>query len=302
MKRFPSISYLRVFVSACAVTLAIGAQAQTSDPVVDRIKKSGVVRIGYNPNNKPFAFPGPDDQPSGFTIDLCKRVAEKLGPAMGLAAAVRIEYKTIKSSERIPMLVEGAIDMECGASTNTLERQKSINFSVTFFTAAGRMLIAKDKGIKDYRDLRKDTRILVVKGTTGQATLPARLSSLGKSATIVEVDTETEAENILKEGKADGYVTDDVLLYAVRGKMPKPEQWEVIGKNLSIEPYGLMLPKGADQFEAMVDGVLREIYASGAVFGMYDRWFQTKDFQMPMNFMTREAFKWPNKTGVGKSF
>jgi ABC-type amino acid transport substrate-binding protein len=302
MKRLPSTSLSRSLFGFFAWVFVITAHAQVTDPVVERIKSTGVMRIGYNPSNRPFSFPGPDGQPSGFAIDLCKRVAEKLGPALGMASPVKVEYKVIKSSERIPMLVEGAIDIECGASTNTLERQKSIDFSLTFFTAAGRLLTSKDKGIKDYRDLTKDKTVVVVKGTTGQATLPARLSSLGKTATIMEVASEAEAEELLKDGKADGYVTDDVLLYAVRGKLPKPEQWIVIGKNLSIEPYGLMLPKGSKQFTALVDGVLRETYSSGAIGDMYSRWFQSKDLDMPMNFMTREAFKWPNKIGVGASF
>jgi ABC-type amino acid transport substrate-binding protein len=278
------------------------AQAQATDPVVDRIKKTGVLRVGYVPFNKPFAFPGPDGQPVGFSIDLCMRIADKLGPALGLANAVKVEYKAIKSAERIPMMVEGAIDIECGASTNTFERQKSIDFSLTFFTATGRMLIAADKNIDSYQDLTAATRVVVVKGTTGQATLPARLATLGKTVTTLELTSEDEAADLLKNGKADAYVSDDVLLYAVRAKLPKPEQWKVIGKNLSVEPYGLMLPKGAKQFGALVDGALRETYSSGAIFGLYKRWFQSKEFDMPMNFMTNEAYKWPNKVGVGKSF
>ena len=299
----PSISVFRASVFALSALIFAGtSQAQAPDPVLDRIKSTGVLRIGYNPSNKPFAFTAPDGQPIGYSIDLCKRIAERLGPALGLAQPVKVQYTVLKSSERIPLLVDGSIDMECGASTNTLERQKSVNFSLTFFTAAGRMLIAKDKGITDYRGLSKAVRVAVVKGTTGQATLPARLSSLGATADIIEVASEADAENMLKEGKADAYVTDDVLLYAVRGKMPKPDQWEVVGKNLSIEPYGMMLPKGAKSFESLVDAALREIFSSGAILALYDKWFQTKEFEMPLNFMTREAFKWPNKTGVGKSF
>jgi glutamate/aspartate transport system substrate-binding protein len=301
-----SVSAVRTTVLALgalgALVAATATHAQAPDRVIERIKTTGVLRIGYNPSNKPFAFSSTDGEAIGYSIDLCKRVAERLGPALGMANPVKVEYKILKSSERIPLLVEGAIDMECGASTNTLERQKSVDFSLTFFTAAGRMLIAKDKGIDDYRALNKNIRVAVVKGTTGQATLPARLSSLGATANIIETASEGEAENLLKEGKADGYVTDDVLLYAVRGKMPKPEQWEVVGKNLSIEPYGIMLPKGAKQFESLVDAALRETFSSGAILTLYDKWFQSKDFQMPLNSMTREAFKWPNKTGVGKSF
>lgn len=292
----------RCLTGLMVVTAAWTAHAQTPDPVVERIKKTGVLRIGYNPSNKPFAYHGNGGKPIGYAIDLCELVAAKMGPSLGLAEPVKVEYREIKSSERIPLLTQGEIDMECGASTNTFERQKSVGFSLTYFTAAGRMLINKSLGITDYRGLTPANRVVVVTGTTGQATLPARLASLGNTTTIIEVATEELAEKMLSEGKADAYVTDDVLLYAVLGKLPKPEEWQVVGKNLSIEPYGLMLPKGATQFEGLVDGVLRDTFKSGAINGIYRQWFQSKDFDMPLNFMTREAFKWPNKIGVGKSF
>jgi ABC-type amino acid transport substrate-binding protein len=292
----------QIFVGLCVATVAVSASAQASDPVIDRVKKTGTLRIGYNPSNKPFAFNDANGKAIGYAIDLCRLVAVNLGPALGMADPIKVEYKEIKSSERIPLLVQGEIDMECGASTNTFERQKSVAFSLTYFTAAGRMLIKKSLGINDYRGLSNQNKVLVVTGTTGQATLPARLTSLGNSTTIVEVPTEAVAEEMLKDGKADAYVTDDVLLYAVLSRMPKPDEWQVVGKNLSIEPYGLMLPKGATEFENQVDTVLREVFRTGAINALYRQWFQTRDFNMPLNYLTREAFKWPNKVGVGKSF
>lgn len=284
------------------MTAQTPVHAQPTDPVVDRIQKTGVLRIGYNPSNKPFSFPGPDGTAIGYTIDLCKIVVDKLGPQLGLADGLKAEYIEIKSSDRIPMLTKGELDLECSASTNTLERQKSVGFSLTFFTAAGRMLVNKNTGAKTYRDLTAKHRVVVVKGTTGQATLGPRLAALGRSPTMIEVGSQTEAEAMLDEGKAEGYVTDDVLLYAVKGKLKNPEQWEVIGKNLSIEPYGMMMPKGAKQFESMVDAVLRDLYSSGAINGIYNKWFQTKDFNMPITMLTREAFKWPTKQGADKPF
>ena len=302
MTPFASRLGLRTLLSLFSLLLALNASAGEVDPVVERIKSTGLLRIAFNPANGPFSFPGPDGQPVGYTIDLCKLVAQKMGPAMGLKNPLKIEYRPIKSSERLPLITTGAIDLECSASTNTLERQKSVAYSVSFFTATGRMLVNKGAGIKSYQDLSPKHRIVVVKGTTGQVALPARLNTIGRKPTIIEVGNQADAQAMLQEGKADGYVTDDVLLYAVRAKLKDPGQWEVIGKSLSVEPYGMMMPKGAPQFEKLVDDILREAFANGVANNLYQRWFLTKEFEMPMSHLTREALKWPNKIGVGKAF
>lgn len=294
-----------LFCALCGLLLASQvplSRAQEKDTVVERIQRSGVLRVAYNPSNGPFSFPGPDGKPTGYTIDLCKLVAKKIGPPLGWADGLEIEYRSIKSSERLPLISAGEIDLECSASTNTLERQKTVAFSLTFFTAAGRMLINKRTGIQSYNELAPKHRIVVVKGTTGQAALAARLNTISRAPTIIEAANQTEAEAMLSDGRADGYVTDDVLLYAARSRQKDPSQWEVVGKSLSIEPYGIMMPKGSKRFESLIDGVLREAFSTGAAHANYQRWFQTPAFEMPMNHMTREAFKWPNKIGVGKAY
>ena len=273
-----------------------------SDMVLQRIQETQVFRIGYNPANKPFSFPADNGAAQGYSIDLCAHVARKLADTLGLGEKMKIEYKQIKSSDRIPLLQKGDIDIECGASTNTLERQQFVGFSVTFFVASGRILVNKSSGISDYRDLDPQKRVVVVKGTTGQQSLKARLNSLGRKPQIIELMTEAEAEKYLNEGKADGYVTDDVLLYAARARLNDPSKWEVVGGNLTVEPYGLMLPKGASGYETIVDRALRDLYLSGEVKEIYAKWFLTKEFDMPMSHFTKESFRWPNKTGADKAF
>ena len=302
MKQLAKRFLLQTFFGVFSVTLALPASAQEVDPVIERIKNSGMLRIAYNPSNGPFSFVGTDGNPTGYTIELCKLVAQKIGPVLGLKNELKIEYRQIKSSERLPLISAGEIDLECSASTNSLERQKTVGYSLTFFTATGRLLINKATGIKTYRDLTPKHRIVVVKGTTGNAAFAARLNTIDRAPAIIEVLNQVEAEAMLMDGRADGYVTDDVLLYAARSRLKDPSQWEVIGKSLSIDPYGMMMPTGAKQFEELVDGVLREAFANGVANSIYQRWFLTKEFDMPMSHLTREAFKWPNKIGVGKAF
>ena len=294
--------FARHCLGGLALLFAASAIAQPADPVLDRVQKTGVFRMGYNASDKPFAFVGPQGKPVGYAIEMCERVAAKVATELNLKDGLKLEYKEVSSADRIPWLSSGKLDIECGASTNTMDRQKSVAFSFTYFVASGRMLVNKKAGIVDYRDLKPTTRVVVVKGTTGQQALAARLSAIGSKPTLIEVESESDAENLLSTGKADAYVMDDVLLYAARGRMKEPAQWTVVGKNLTVEPYGLMLPKGATRFEALVDSVLRGAFKTGEVQDSYRRWFQTADFDMPLSHLTRESFKWPNKTGADKAF
>jgi glutamate/aspartate transport system substrate-binding protein len=257
-----------------------------------RIKDSGAITIGVREASLPFSFIDAQKQPQGYSIDLCLRVADAIKTELKLQR-LDVRFLPVTSANRIEMVKDGKVDLECGSTTNTRGRQKDVAFAYTTFVAGIKMLAKKSSNINGIEDLRGKT-VVVTKGTTSEKMLKQLNEDRVLKLTILETTDHNESFAAVASGKAVAFPMDDVLLYGLISKATKPDDFAVVGKYLSVEPYGIMLRKDEPAFERLVDRTLNELFQSGDVRRIYARWFATRELTVPMNQYLKEAFVIPN--------
>lgn len=288
-------------LGACLVAGASAAADSVGpDPVLQEIRESGVVKIGYLADNNPFSFPKGPSSVAGFSIDICSKVVEQLQRTLQLKRLDQ-KYVEVQSDERIPKLKAHDIHMECGASTNTTSRQRDVAFSYTMFVSSVRMMARKGDGIVDYRELAAK-KVAVLKGSTAEQAITLRLRNLGIQAKIIQVASDSAAVDLLEAGKADVYVNDEVFLFSLMAGMKQPDAWVIAGAPLTVEPYAIMLPKDAPRLVTIVDSTMAGLFRSGEFAQIYDHWFLHSNMRMPMGQLLKESVKFPNKTGMPETW
>jgi glutamate/aspartate transport system substrate-binding protein len=225
-------------------------------------------------------------------VDLCLKVADALRTDLKLAH-VDVKYVPVTSANRIQMVKDGKVDLECGSTTNTRERQKDVAFAYTTFVAGIKMLAKKASSVNGIDDLRGKT-VVVTKGTTSEKMIRKLDEERVLKLTILESPDHDQSFRAVADGKAIAFPMDDVLLYGLVSKSGKPDDYAVVGKYLSVEPYAIMLPKGDAQFERLVNRTLNELFISGEIRRLYAKWFTTPQLTVPMNQYLKEAFQVPN--------
>ena len=268
--------------------------SKSADPIdtLKRIKDSGAITIGVREASVPFSFVDAQKQPQGYSIDLCLRIADAVKSELKLPR-LDVRFLPVTSSNRIPMVKEGKVDLECGSTTNTRDRQKDVAFAYTTFVAGIKMLAKKLSNISSIEDLRGKT-VVVTKGTTSEKMLKQMNEDRVLKLTILETTDHNESFAAVADGRAVAFPMDDILLYGLISKAQKPDDFAVVGRYLSVEPYGIMLRKDDPAFERLVDKTLNDLFQSGEVKRIYAHWFATRDLTVPMNQYLKEAFVIPN--------
>jgi len=257
-----------------------------------RVRDTATITIGVREASVPFSFIDSQKQPQGYSVDLCLKVADAVKNELKLPR-LDVRFVAVTSTNRIAMVKDGKVDLECGSTTNTRERQKDVAFAYTTFVAGIRMLAKKSSNINGIDDLRGKT-IVVTRGTTSEKMMRRMNEERVLKLTILEAKDHDESFAAVAEGRAVVFPMDDVLLYGLISKAAKPDEFAVVGKYLSVEPYAIMLRKDEPAFERLVDRTLNEMFQSGEIRKVYARWFATKDLTVPMNQYLREAFAVPN--------
>jgi glutamate/aspartate transport system substrate-binding protein len=257
-----------------------------------RIHDTGTVTIGVREASVPFSYIDSQKQPQGYSIDLCLKVADAIKTELKLPR-LDVRFVPVTSSNRIAMVKDGKVDLECGSTTNTRDRQKDVAFAYTTFVAGIKMLARKSSNINSIEDLRGKT-VVVTKGTTSEKMIKQMNEERVLKLTILESKDHDESFAAVASGRAIAFPMDDVLLYGLISKSQKPDEYAVVGKYLSVEPYGIMLRRDEPGFERIVDRTLIDMFQSGEIRRVYARWFATKDLTVPMNQYLKEAFVVPN--------
>ena len=287
-----------VAVAQNATTLAAAAPAADASPTAERIdtlkriRDSAALTIGVREASVPFSFIDTQKQPQGYSIDLCLKVADAIKNELKLPR-LDVRFVPVTSSNRIAMVRDGKIDLECGSTTNTRDRQKDVAFAYTTFVAGIKMLARKSSNIGGVDDLRGKT-VVVTKGTTSEKMLRQMNEDRVLKLTILDAKDHDESFAAVADGRAVAFPMDDVLLYGLISKSSKPDDFAVVGKYLSVEPYAIMLRKDEPAFERLVDRTLNEMFQSGEIRRIYARWFATRELTVPMNQYLKEAFVIPN--------
>lgn len=283
-----------VLLSGLALAASAFAQPWGQSATLTRILQSSVVRVGYIPTPGTFAFQDAQGQTVGYSIDICQRVIDNLRKTLA-RPDLRPVYRPVKPAERIPLLKAGEIDIECGGNTNTVARQKEVDFSHTFFNTGLRLLTRKTLKVDKSADLWRK-RIAVSRGTTAEGLINQLKAEQGVE--VVPVNSDPEGVQLVETGKADAFAQDDILLYGLLAASRLKEQLMVTGRFMTVEPYAFMLPKDDAAFREIVDRTLLSLMASGEILSIYRKWFDTDQLRIPLSVYMKENIRFPNKYGI----
>ncbi len=263
-RSLPSILLAALLASsACATSQGQGTLA--------RIKETGTITMGYRDSSPPFSFVGSDQQPAGYSIDLCKRVATTVQQSLGLAS-LQTKWVRVTPENRIQAVASGTIDLECGSTTNTLSRQEQVDFSDLTFVDGGSILVTIASGVRSLADLG-GKRIAVIPGTTTEKALVDALRKAQVNAQILSVKEHAEGIAALEKGLAQAYASDRVLLIGLGVGSKERSNLALVDEYFSYEPYGLMLRRDDPAFRLAVNRTLASLYRSGEIAPIYDKWF-----------------------------
>ena len=252
------------------IAVATPAQAQSPTPVLDQIRQSGTITLGYREGAVPFSFSDAKGQPAGYAVDLCLRAAEAAQRRLNLPE-LKVRWLPLTAQSRVPAVVNGLVAIDCAPNTITAERKKQVDFSLAYYVSAVRMLVRRDSGIQSFDDMRGKTVV-----TSAGSTSDRHVRRLKDQYGYREVYAKDHVESflMLDTGRAQAFVLDDVVLYGLRANAKTPAQYEVVGPTLSVERNALMLSKADAQWKALVDQTLAALFASPDVLALQKRWFQ----------------------------
>ncbi|HLX17661.1 MAG TPA: amino acid ABC transporter substrate-binding protein [Bradyrhizobium sp.] len=267
---------------ACGLLLAgcllTAAGAQTSgeglSPTLAGIKSRHVVHLGYRESSPPFSFLDQANRPIGYSLELCEAIVDEIGVEVD-DPDLRIEYVKVTSDDRIPAVVQGKIDLECGSTTANAERARQVAFSPLMFVAGTKLMVAKESTISAPKDLQGKT-VVVTKGTTNEQAMHTLDKKFSLGLKIVAASDHEQSYQMLVDGKADAFATDDILLYGLIARHKSQDKFRVTGDYLSYDPYGIMFRKGEPQLAAVVERTFRKLGTNHDLIPLYNKWFVSR--------------------------
>ena len=288
---------------AAVVLLTTAAGAQTSSeglsPTLANIKKTHVVRLGYRESSPPFSFLDQANRPIGYSLELCEAIVDEISVEVD-DSNLRIEYVKVTSDDRIPAVVQNKIDLECGSTTANAERGKQVAFSPLMFVAGTKLMVPKASIISGPADLKGKT-VVVTKGTTNEQAMHNIDKKFSLGLNIVTAPDHEQSYQMLVDGKADAFATDDILLYGLIARHKAQDKFRVTGEYLSYDPYGIMFRKGEPQLAAVVERTFRKLGSNRDLIPLYNKWFVSRlptgeKLNVAISPQLEEAFKVLNDT------
>jgi glutamate/aspartate transport system substrate-binding protein len=296
---------MNIIRHAAAAALALAAAAvgaQDLTGTLKKIKETGAINVGHRESSIPFSYLDDKQQPIGYAMDLCMKVVDAVKAELKMPG-LKINLQPVTSSNRIPLLQNGTIDMECGSTTNSVERQKQVAFGPTYFVINVTAAVKKTSNINTLADLNGKN----ISTTSGTTAVPL-LKKYEKTSAIdvKEIYGKDHAESFLlmADDRTVAFVMDDILLAGQIANSKSPGDFKIITESLRTEPYGIMLRKDDPQFKALVDKTVGAIYKSGEIGKIYNKWFMSPippknvNLNFPMSAGIKEAFANPNDKGV----
>ncbi len=267
----------KILLTGCTLGLLLGAQVQATETALDgtlsKIATAKSITLGYRDASVPFSYVGDHSgKPMGYSVDLANKIVERIQQKIGVTN-LNVKYNLVTSQTRIPLVQNGTVDLECGSTGVTAERQKQVAFSYGFIYVKGQLLTAKDSGIQGFEDL-KGKNVVTTAGTTNERFLKSYNAEHKANMFVISAKDHGEAFKMLETGRAVAFYMDDALLYGERAKAKDPHHWVVVGKEQSREIYSCMVRKDDPQFLAVVNETLGDLYRSGEINGIYQRWFE----------------------------
>jgi glutamate/aspartate transport system substrate-binding protein len=260
----------RMLVAVVFGMLAYPAIGQ-DDPTMKRIASTKTFALAHRDASVPLSFLDSRGRPVGYQVDICLKIAEAVKEELKLDK-LEIKYVPVNAPARIPTIVSGQADIECGSSSNTLTRQRVVGFTMTTFTAGTRLLVRKGSGIKSIEDLN-GKRIALLTGSTNEKHVAALAKQKNLTFQEVRVNDHSQAMLAMDQERADAYPMDDVILAGMMTTAKNPAGYEIVGPNYSYEPYAMIIAKNAYEFRTVADRAISKLYASGEMEKIYAKWF-----------------------------
>ena len=292
-----------MFPLAVIVVLAgCGAKEPQVTGTLKKIKDAGSITIGHRDASIPFSYYDDKQQPIGYAMDLCGRIVDAVRTELK-SPKLEVKYQLVTSANRIPLMANGTIDLECGSTTNNLERQKQVAFTITHFLTANRYVSKKASNLKSIDDLKGKT-IVSTSGTTNIKQATELNTAKGMGMNITPANGHAEAFQMVETGRAVAFVMDDILLYTLVAQSRSPSDYVISSDALSLpEPYGIMLRKDDPAFKKVVDNAMIQTYKSGEINKIYDKWFVNPvppkgiNYGVPMSAQFKNLIASPTDSG-----
>jgi ABC-type amino acid transport substrate-binding protein len=262
---------IRLAAAIAVLVLPALVHAQALEGTLKKIRDSKTITIAYRTDALPFSFTDGKSVPTGYTIDICKRVVASIEQQLKIQG-LQVNWTPATSQNRFELIMKKQADMECGATTATLSRMEMVDFSSFVFADGTGVLVRNDAGVKSFSDLG-GKRVAAIAGTTNEKALAEAIKKRLVNATVVTVQTRDEGLAALEAGKVHGFASDKVLIVGLSGKVKDPTQYTMLAEDLSFEPYAIMLPRGDAPFRLAVNRGLAQLYRTPAIGELWNRWF-----------------------------
>ena len=281
--------------------IAASASAQELTGTLKKIKDSGSITIGHRDASIPFSYYDDKQQPVGYAMDLCHHIADAIKTELKLPK-LEVKYQLVTSANRIPLMANGTIDLECGSTTNNLERQKQVWFTITHFVTANRFIAKKSANLKKLDDLKGKT-VVSTAGTTNIKQITELNGQRNLGMSILSANGHAEAFLMVETGRSAAFVMDDIPLYSLAATSKAPGDYAISDDALSVEPYGIMVRRDDSAYKKVVDAAMVGLYKSGRINSVYEKWFlkpvppKGVNLNVPMSERFRKVVANPTDSG-----
>jgi glutamate/aspartate transport system substrate-binding protein len=297
-----SLSSGGLWLAACLLATAASAQTSSGEglsPTLANIKATHVVRLGYRESSPPFSFLDQANRPIGYSLEICEAVVDEIGVEVD-DPDLKIAYVKVTSDDRIQAVMQNKIDLECGSTTANAERAKQVAFSPLMFVAGTKLMVPKASSVQAVTDLKGKT-VVVTKGTTNEQAMHNVDKKFSLGLNIVTSPDHEQSYQMLVDGKADAFATDDILLYGLIARHKSQDKFRVTGDYLSYDPYGIMFRKGEPQLAAVVERTFHKLGSNRDLIPLYNKWFVARlptgeRLNVPISPQLEEAFNVLNDT------
>lgn len=272
--------------STLSVSMAVPAIAEDFTGKLAKVAESGVITIGHRESSVPFYYLDENQQPVGYSIDLCLKIVDAVSETVGKGLEVR--YVPVNPKTRLALMANGTIDLEGGSTTNKLSRQQQVEYLATTFVTGTKLLVRKDSGISSVADL-EGKAVALAQGTTNELAVKTAVEGLDLDVKMLPVRDHAEGMLSLETDRVDVYATDHILLYGMISKSKTPDNFAVIADFLSFDPYGLMVRRNDSAFELVGKAALAEVFRSGEIDAIYAKWFDP--LGVPATLLLQASFE-----------
>ncbi|HJV73005.1 MAG TPA: transporter substrate-binding domain-containing protein [Noviherbaspirillum sp.] len=280
--------------------IAGAAHAQESG-TLKKIKDSGTITLGVRDSSIPFSYLDDKQAYQGYSIDLCMKAVSAIQKHLGLSQ-LNVKMNPVTSATRIPLMANGTIDLECGSTTNSIERQKQVAFAPTMFIVGTRFLAKKSSNIQSINDL-KGKSVVSTAGTTSMKLITTLNGEKNLGMNLLSAKDHAESFLMVETGRATAFLMDDILMASLAASSKNPNDYSITKEALSVEPYGIMMRRDDPAFKKVVDQAISNVYTSGEINKIYAKWFTSPippkgiNLNWPMTEQMKRIFAKPTDSG-----